>query len=170
MFVAAPDRLPHVAAKLVYGDRSLSLTPLDYEFADKTKSLVGVGEAHWLSIKVQAADGAERWERIDPCFSDVELHGLVRWLRSLESGNSGRSTFEGIEPSLQFSAQWMSDQVQFEARFCLELHPSGLEGSGTSDQKVIWMELPRTAIEEFADCLADELRPFPDPRPASKGG
>ena len=104
------------------------------------------------------------WVRVEACFSDGELHDFVRWLRGLGSGDSGDASFAGIEPGLQFRAIWGVGRVRLNALFNLELHPDERHHYDEKDPKVLSFDVPRSAIQAFADALEDELTKFPEPR------
>jgi len=153
-----------VTARLEYENRYLALTAVGYQFDDPVRADVGMGDAKWLDVKVAASDGSTTWERIEACFSDGELHDLVGWLRALGSGDSGDASFEAVEPSLQFKAIWGAGYVRLNALFNLELHPDGRHHYDMTDPKVLSFELPRSAVERFANALENDLSRFPKPR------
>jgi hypothetical protein len=151
-----------VTARLEYERRYLALTPLDYENGDPIQADVGVGDAKWLDAKVEASDGSTSWVRVNPCFSDSELHDLVRWLRALGSGDSGDASFQGVEPSLLFKAIWGVGRVRLSAMFNLELHPDGRHNYDENDPKVVTFDVPRSVMDRFADSIESDLSRFPD--------
>ncbi len=153
-----------MTARLEPENRYLILTPLDYQNGNPINAEVGVGDAKWLDIRVEASDGSRSWVRVEPCFSDIELHDLVRWLRALGSGDSGDASFEGIEPSLQFKAIWGVGRVRLNALFNLELHPDDRHHYDGGDPKVVSLDVPRSAMQAFADELESDLSRFPEPR------
>ena len=153
-----------MSARLEYDRRYLALTPLDYQNGNRMNADVGLGDAKWLDVKVEACDGSTSWERVDPCFSDLELHDLVRWLYALGSGDSGDASFEGMEPSLKFKAIWGVGRVRLNAIFDLELRPDAGPSRNAKDPTVVSFDVPRSAMEQFAGSLAADLIRFPEPQ------
>ena len=153
-----------MTAELVGDDgRRLALAPLGYEHVDREHSLTGTDQHEaWLSIRLEATDGKRSWSATAPFATDVELRGVVRWLRGLGTGNLGTAEIEFLEPCLKLRAQWQSGQIQLEARMFLELDP---ESPGYLDEDGgarVWIETTLNDIERFAEQLNASLRPFPE--------
>jgi len=153
-----------VTAALQSGSNRVAITLLDYQFGDRSRASVGVGEASWLDVKVEANDGAKSWRRVDACFSDLDLYELVDFLRVSGAGNPPQERFEGIEPSLHFVARPESNGLRLDVLFNQELHPGGRHYYDEADPKVLTFELSPSDFRRFAEDLATDLRAFPDPR------
>ena len=154
-----------MTSRLERGGRLIALTPIGYQFGDPVRADVGTGNSKWLNIRVEASDGSRSWERVDACFSDWEMFGLVRWLRGVGSSQYGEATFEGLEPSLQFNAVWSDGLIHLSSEFRLEMHPDWSREARPLDVTVVrFLELTRSDLDRFADEIAADLRRFPEPR------
>ena len=153
-----------MTATLQSGSHRVAITLLDYQFGDRSRASAGVGDASWLDVKVEADDGATSWQRVDACFSDLELYELVDFLRVSGAGDPLQERFEGIEPSLQFVARSDPKGLRLDVLFNQELHPDGRHYYDEADPKVLTFNLSPSDVGHFANELATDLRVFPDPR------
>ena len=146
-------------ATLVDRERRLSIEPIGYQFprADggpSSRSYVGSCAAKWLRVRVDASDGTRSWTRIEPCFSDYELHDLSTWFAAA-AGGATVPRFAPIEPCLEFEVAQGRDRVMLASVFDLELHPEIPPPYGAPYRVTFSVEHAR--LREFSAAIANEL-------------
>jgi hypothetical protein len=147
-----------MATLQVRDGRSLTLTPVGYEFSEWSNYY----DANWLKIELRAHEPGRSWSATDPALLTDELARLCNWLENVAASSDDESVFEGVEPCIAFCREGIE---RLGIQFRLEFDPDH-----RFDDGVRWtINVADTNLAEFAADLRREASAFPHRPEASAG-
>lgn len=145
--------------KLAWGERSIELWPLGYQFPDHTPWDDRDWDANWLVMRGRIKDPDRAWTFDDPCMTTWEVEKLCGWLRQLAEGGRAVQHISFLEPNVSFEAvQEPTRDITLIAYFGHESKPPDWLDPEPYEVRI---SFDADALNDAADQLERELSEFP---------